>query len=335
MPTVASNGYHAAEPASGGVVTARMAGQVMSLFVDHVTASITAELESRNIKSILLKGPFFARLFYARDEARYYTDTDLLVRNADVGRAEQSLRGCGFVRVDRDEDWIGPAPKYSHTFQRPTDGAIVDLHWRLSGAGASPDEVWSAAIEHAVELEVGGRPVAGLDPAASALLVALHNAHHGTGRPTTLADLDRAVDRLGYATWLEARCLSDRLRASEQFAAGLRLTAMGDALADHLALVRPASIEMWLKNNRSTYGAWVLARLSQANTLRGRLRICVQVALPPPIVMYTFFPLARRGRTGLVAAYLLRPLRLAVHAAPALADWIRARRALRGQRFAR
>jgi hypothetical protein len=48
--------------------------------------------------------------------------------------------------------------------------------------------------------------------------------------------------------------------------------------------------------------------------------------------MRTFFPLARRGRCGLVLAYVLRPARLAVHAGPALRDLVRARRTLRHDR---
>jgi hypothetical protein len=45
--------------------------------------------------------------------------------------------------------------------------------------------------------------------------------------------------------------------------------------------------------------------------------------------MRRFFPLARRGRLGLLLAYLLRPARLAVHAGPALRDLVQARRGLR------
>lgn len=312
-----------------------LALQVWTLFVDQVTALIVSHFEDRGIHSILLKGPGFARLFYEREYDRPYTDTDLLVQEHDVPEAEEALRELGFARVDRDEDWIGPAPKYSHTFHRPADGALLDLHWRLSGALASPDVLWSCISSHTVELEVGGRPVASLDAIASALLTALHNAHHGTGRPATLTDLDRAVDRLSPDDWLEATCLADELAAGDQFAAGLRLTHAGNALADRLGLHRPASVELWLKVNPSTYGAWVLDRFTQTHTLRGRARILLQVAVPPRVVMYRFFPLARRGRGGLVLAYMLRPLRLGVHAGPAIRDWVRAFRAQRRQRSPR
>jgi hypothetical protein len=86
---------------------------------------------------------------------------------------------------------------------------------------------------------------------------------------------------------------------------------------------------MWLKTNPSSYGAFAINCLRRSTTLRGRVAICMRVAVPPRLVMYRFSPLSRRGRTGLALAYLLRPLRLAVHAGPALRDMLRAYRDIR------
>lgn len=309
-----------------------LAARVWTLLVDYVTGSVVGELNDRQIDSILLKGAAFARLLYDREDERPYTDTDLLIRDEDVAGAERCLQDLGFVRIDRDEDWMGPAPKYSHTFKRPADGAMVDLHWLLSGSLVSPAKLWSTLVDHTVELEVAGRTVVALDATASALLVALHNAHHGTGHPSALSDLDRAVERLDEDEWRAANGLADDVGAAKPFAAGLRLTAAGDALADRMGLDRPASVELWLKSNPSTYGAWVVDRFMQTKTLRGRLDIGLQVIVPPRVVMYRFFPLARRGRIGLGLAYLVRPLRLAMQAPPAIRDLTRARRAVRAQR---
>jgi hypothetical protein len=86
---------------------------------------------------------------------------------------------------------------------------------------------------------------------------------------------------------------------------------------------------MWLKTNPRTYGAWALDQVAQNQTARDRLAALGTIVVPSPTVMRKFFPLARRGRLGLLLAYLLRPARLAVHAGPALRDLVRARRALR------
>ena len=116
------------------------------------------------------------------------------------------------------------------------------------------------------------------------------------------------------------------------FAAGLRLSETGNALADQIGVHRATLVEVWLKSNPSSYGAWMLDRFHQTASLGGKVKIFLQVAAPAPSVMQTFFPLAQRGRLGLIAAYILRPLRLILHAGPAVSDWVRARRALRTHR---
>ena len=317
--------------APAAVVSPELAPKVWSLYVDQVTATIAAQFEAGGIAAILLKGPGFARLLYDGVAERTYNDTDLLIRERDRARAEQMLQETGFHRLDCDIDWLGPGPKYAHTFRRLSDGAAVDLHWRLSGTTALAQDVWSLVSEHTTRLAVGGKPIETLDAPATALLVALHNAHHGTGRPRTLEDLDRAVERFDLPAWRAAARMAELLGASEPFAAGLRLTSAGDVLATRLGLERHASLEIWLKSNPHGFGAFALDRLASTSTLRGRLGLCMRLLVPSRRVMYKYSPLARRGRLGLALAYLTRPVRLAAHAGPALVEWVRARQALRAQ----
>jgi Uncharacterised nucleotidyltransferase len=313
-------------------VDLEFAKKAWSCYVDQVTAAIATHFETHGVASILLKGAAFEALLYEPADGRFYRDTDLLIQVQHRALARQLLADAGFVRVDRDEDWLGPAPKYAWTFRRMRDGSVVDLHWRLSGSGATPEQVWSILRRHVTPLQVGGRLLDVLDASASALLVALHSAHHGTARPKTLTDVEHAVERLDRSTWDQARSLAEALGASEPFAAGLRLSAAGDALADSLGLARPASVEMWLKTHPRSYGAWAIDQLSQMPTFRDRLVAVRRIVLPPRAVMQTFFPLARRGRVGLILTYVLRPLRLAFHAGPALHELGRARRAVRRDR---
>jgi hypothetical protein len=329
VSAVAETGLQTPEPVGVPLARANLALEMWRLLVDEVTASITGEFAARRIPCILIKGPVLARLLYDVPDERPYTDTDLLIQESDLTRAEQALRDCGFVRADRDEDWLGPEPKYAHTFERPADRGVIDLHWRLSGAGAAAAQVWSTLAPRTETLEVAGRVVATLDPPACAALVALHNAHHGDARPRTLTDLDHAAARLDISVWRDAASIAHRLRAAESFAAGMRLTHAGGVVADLLGLDEPASIEMWLKTHPSSYGAWVMSCLSRTPTFRGRLQLVARVIAPPRVVMFTFFPLSRRGRVGLVLAYILRPLRLLAKGGPAIRDWSRARRALR------
>lgn len=312
-----------------GDVDAGVLTELYTVFLDTVTASVIERFEEEEVPCVLLKGAAFARLFYAGTAERSYCDFDLLINPADRARVEDVLTALGFIRVDRDEDWLGPEPKYAHTFRRPRDGALVDLHWRLSGATASSETVWAALRRHTTSMDLQGRTIRVLDAPASALLVGLHNAHHGTGHPTTLSDLDRAVEILDPLVWHDALSLADEIGACDAFAAGLRLTPAGDKLADEMGLDRRLSVAMWLKTNPSTSGAFVMDSFLRTTKLRGRLGLCLRVVVPPRVVMYHFSSLARRGPLGMAMAYFLRPFRLAVQLGPTLRVWLHAQKVLR------
>jgi hypothetical protein len=308
---------------------AEIAQLFRTALIDRVTAEMVAAFNVRGIGSMLLKGPALTALLY-EDEgpARPYTDSDLLVQLEDRAVAEAALAEHGFVRVDRDADWIEPAPKYARTFHRPADDARIDLHWSISGSCASPSRVWTALNQHTATLIVAGEEVTVPNRGGSALLIALHSAHHGTERPQTTIDLERAVARLSFEAWAAATVLAHQISAVPAFATGLRLLDAGHVIADRLELRHSVSTEMWLKTNPSTHGTRVIDKLSRSRSLRDALRICLLVLAPPPEVMRVFFPLARRGALGLMACYVLRPLKLLMRAPSATYGWFQARRAL-------
>ncbi len=234
------------------------------------------------------------------------------------------LASHGYRRIDRDGDRLGQ-PAYAHTFLH-ADGSLIDLHWSLSGATAGRLSVWEALRTRTVSLSVGGRTARVPDEDATALIVALHNAHHGARWSNAQADLERAIARLPLLAWSAAYQLADRLEARDAFVSGLRLSAAGSALADRLGASEGVALEYRLRAGGTTYGAWALHRVASAGSLGRRARVLVGVIAPPPATMRQFFPLARRGTAGLLAAYLQRPFRLARAALPTAVEYRRARR---------
>lgn len=291
--------------------------------VDAAGAEVRRAFSEAGIDCILFKGRGFAHRLYDAVWERPYSDTDLLIRLKDRERAEQLLVASGFARVDRDADRLGAAG-YAHTFARG-DGALIDLHWNLSGVATPAERTWSRITEHTIPLEVGGQPARVPDDVVTALLAALHNAHHGGRRAGTMPDLERAIDRLGSDAWMAAAALAAELDAREAFAAGLQLTAVGEALARRIGAAQPTSLEYRLRADATSYGAWALHRIHAARGWRDRIRVLIAVAVPPPHAMRLFFPLARRGRLGLIAAYALRPMRLLLGAGPAAREYLKAR----------
>src|SRR3954469_7156576 len=69
-----------------------------NLRIDAATAEVVRSFSAAGIRTIVLKGPSFARWLYPPDRPRGYTDSDLLVSPADNGRAESELVELGFRR---------------------------------------------------------------------------------------------------------------------------------------------------------------------------------------------------------------------------------------------
>lgn len=291
---------------------------------DAAGAAVRVQLERAGIEHLVIKGRAFADRLYRQFWDRPYADTDIIIRLADRVRAEHVLEALGYARKDRDADLLGGAG-YSHTFVHG-DGAVIDLHWNLSGAGAAPEVTWELLCDHSRETAIGGLPARVPDDGATALIVVLHNAHHGARWPTTKPDLDRAASMLAPDAWRCAQGLARRLGAEEAFAAGLALSESGRELAHQLGADATVSLEYRLRADPVSYRAWALHRATTARGARARARVVAEVILPAPTAMRQSFTLARRGPLGLALAYLLRPIRLATGVLPSLAEYVRARK---------
>jgi hypothetical protein len=153
-------------------------------------------------------------------------------------------------------------------------------------------------------------------------VAALHNAHHGARWERAVPDLERAIERIPVEDWRAAAALANDLGAAEAFAAGLALTSAGAELAARLGLDPRISLEYRMRAEGGSFGAWALHRARTAGSWRERAAVVREVLAPTPSAMRQFFPLARRGRRGLVVAYALRPLRLAIGAVPRAIEYL-------------
>lgn len=294
-----------------------------NLAVDAAGAKARGWLADEGIECVLLKGRGIAQRLYDHLWERPYSDVDLLIRLEDRDRVERVLVDHGYRRVDRDGDLLG-ATGYAHTFAAE-DRSLIDLHWNLSGVHASPASTWAALGERTTWLTVADRPARVPNDEALALIVTLHNAHHGARWRSSEPDLERALTRLDVNDWIAAAGLADQLHAREAFAAGLRLSPAGRALADRIGVGEGISLEYQLRAGETTFGAWAVHRMITADSPRARARAAGRALFPPAGSMRQFFPLARRGTAGLIAAYILRLLRLTVRAPQGAAEYIRAR----------
>ena len=293
-----------------------------------MTAEVVTALDEAGVSCILLKGPTIARWLYADGSARPYTDTDLLIGPDDLERGERVLAELGFARRLSDHDTPGWT-QAAHHWIRPRDHANVDLHRSLVGVGVSDEVLWQILAAHTEAIELGDAEVATLTPACRALHLALHAAQHGRRGGRHLADLERGVALPCRHLWDEAATLAARLDATAAFATGLRLLPTGAALADQLLLPRQASAGTLLLAGSSVPGALGWNDLAGAQGAGSRASIIARKLVPTPRFMRAWSPLARRGRLGMAAAYLGRPVWVAARLVPGFRAWRRAVRTAR------
>ncbi|MHB8059695.1 MAG: nucleotidyltransferase family protein [Gaiellaceae bacterium] len=298
-----------------------------SLAVDVATAQVVAALRGREIPSLVLRGPAIARRLYDQGEFRRYVDLDLLVPPADWERAGEILVELGFHSAVAETDLPRHRRPHASDWIRESDRIPIDLHRTIGGVQVADEEVWSALAEDGPTEIVGGEQVVFARPAALALIVALHAAQHGARKAKPLDDLERALLRLDAATWNEAAALARRLGAVATFSAGLRLLPAGAEPADRLELPRALPALVTLRASAAPKLAIGFEWLSRTPGLRAKIGLIMLALAPPPGALRAWRPLAKRGRLGLLGAYLSHPFWLARFALPSLRAYRRARKA--------
>lgn len=301
---------------------ARLVARVVS--VDRVTAEVVRAFDEATVRVVLLKGPSFQRWLYDARHERGYADTDLLVAPAQFIQAEELLRGLGF---EHDAVDIIPGDKFwhAHTWIRPSDGAVVDLHRSLLGIGLDPTGAWEVLSAGTEEMEVAGVSLMTLDESRRALHVTLHLAQGGLSSPKNENDLRRALERVAEETWTKAAGLAERLDAVPAFLAGLQLLPEGEELATRLGLRAAIPRDVRLRSSGAPPEAVAFDWLANLPGPRAKLAFVMRKAFPPVEFMRSWSPWARRSALGLVMAYVSRPFSLLVRTPHMLWSWWKAR----------
>ena len=303
----------------------------LALQIDLVTAEVVSRFRSEGIASILLKGPSFRRWLYPTG-GRRYTDSDLLVPPYRVDDARSVLARAGFEPAETER--VFDDPKHALGWRRPADGANVDLHVTLKGLGVEPPEAWRVLSPRTQTMRVGRSDVDVLDVPARLLHVALHAAQHGGSMPTTIEDLARAAVAGSADEWSAALVLARELDATGAFHRGLSLAPAGEEVAERLGLGRWVDAPPTTRDLLRAEPAPVVAGVERLGRIRGlfpKVAFVWHKAFSTEALMI-WTPLASRGRAGLWAARLIRPLWLLGHLPAAL---VRLARAARRSRRAR
>ncbi len=297
---------------------------VRSLLLDCRAADASEHLRAAGVPSILLKGASIATWLYNDGAVRPYIDVDLLVAPSLFQRAIMLLAECGYdprlVGADPAElgpkelDLIGP-------------GSIcIDLHCGLIGTSRPTEECWEILAGRTASMRLcGGREVQVLDVPARAMHLALHAAQNGPVDAKALTDLERGLAMLARDDWLAAAKLADDLGASEALAAGLRLLPAGRCFADGLGLTHNMSVELRLRTWSAPPEAIFFERLGDVPGFAKKMVLLTRKLFPTPATLRAGSAMARRRPLGLVFAWMVHPVVVAIRFPPALIAWYRAR----------
>lgn len=291
--------------------------------IDRVSIEVHAALAAAGIPSILLKGPSIAGWLYEADELRPYGDSDFLVPLPQWDAACAVLSSLGFRPQWSDMAHPNLGSYSSFAFKRGEHDS-VDLHATLSGLRADCDSVWRmlAAAPETQRVLYAELPVLALP--ARTMHLALHASQHYGHEGTPTKDLARGLELLPVELWRQAMAVAADLDGLEAFASGLRLLPRGREIAAEIGLRDGPSVETRLRE-ASVPLAQSLHALAHTRGVRARAALLLAELFPRPEFMRWWSPLARRGRRGLVAAYLWRPVWLLVRLRPALLALQRAR----------
>jgi putative nucleotidyltransferase-like protein len=294
--------------------------------LDVALVEAVEALRACGLACLLLKGPALAQWLYSEPEDRAYGDVDLMVDPGRFEEAERVLFGLGYRHS------AASTAAHHEVWSRGRRVPIkIELHRTLFWVRCPPDRAWSLLTAGAEEMTVAGSaiPIMGMD--GRLVTVVLHAAQHGPGFAQSLTDLDRALELASVEDWRGAVELAQGLDADEAFGAGLRLRPAGAALADRFHLPPASFSELMLRLDTPRETAFGFERLSQSRGWASALRLLARELVPPPEFVRVWQPVARRGRRGLVAAYLWRPLWLLWKAPTGFRAW---RRAVSGARAA-
>jgi hypothetical protein len=172
--------------------------------IASVAANLTAmmgALSEAGVDHILLKGPFLSEHVYPRSDLRYFTDIDLLIRQADVEEANEALMGINFQPVDYTDNrgFFDQGRTQAHYYRERS--LPLDLHWELvnlpthdSALKVDMEEIWRSAMA----AQVAGIGTQILSAEDVLLFQCLHmTAHHDFNRLLWFKDVEQVVKRFG------------------------------------------------------------------------------------------------------------------------------------------
>jgi hypothetical protein len=167
-----------------------------ALLLTRELLRICDRLAAEGVKVLPYKGPALACQLYGNVAARQFSDIDLLVRRADVQRAQVVLGHIGYTRPLRltpRQEAAYLQSGYEFTFDGALGRNLVELKWAVVPRFYAIDFNVGELFERAIEIEIGGQCLKTLSHEDALLVHCVHAAKHQWSELSWLCDLAQMV----------------------------------------------------------------------------------------------------------------------------------------------
>jgi hypothetical protein len=276
-----------------------------NLFLMGELLQLLGVFQQNGIPIAAFKGPVLAELVYRDLSLREFADLDVMVRQADLRKAEDILNARGYVAQFPDRDYRSTFLSYQgqYAFCHSQTGCWVDLHWRLSSKGVAfpvqPAEVWSKLRQ----VTIAGRTVLTLANDDLVLFLAAHGTKEGWRRLVWVNDFAELLRKCQDINWAEILDRAHRFHSLRSLLLAINLAST------LLGAPAPANV---IETARANSAVRALSEKARSRMLRttpqGELRVFLDSLYTHDRLRHRLWPIATLITTRTVADYQAMPL---------------------------
>jgi len=239
----------------------RESQRAQTFFTLELTAELLRLLEhfaNAGIQVLITKGPALAVRCYGEPGMRQYGDLDLVVREADIRRATQTMLDLAYEpRVPLTAIDAKKAPG-EYAFLKPGTDLLVEFHTERTFRYHPRRLQIEKLFERSAYVVIDGRDVPVLSLEDELVLICVHGAKHFWERLIWIADVAALISRQPL-DWDRALAVANEVGAQRILHLGLRLAA------DLLGTKLPVQLEATVHSDRTVakLAAQIESRLAQ------------------------------------------------------------------------
>jgi hypothetical protein len=188
---------------------------------------VLRQFEGQGIPAMPFKGVVLASSAYKTLTMRTAGDLDFLIFESDRSKATAALLASGYQLKTETRDNGSPAIEnyYEFHFERPTDGMVLELRWRLEltqprfHSNLGMGWVWP----HRRAVKVAGVDVPDVDPERLLLVLCMHGSKHAWSRLLWVRDVAQLLCAHPELDWKAVKVEAKRVGLWRALALGVLL----------------------------------------------------------------------------------------------------------------